>query len=104
MLLIRTSLNLADFDHVMLWVAFYTAWFGFLHVSEFTSPSSGFDPAVHLFRNDMAADTCLHPSAVFLAAMESGFSFSALRPAVFNRFFGVRILIQSLSWIQFYNS
>ena len=71
MLLIRTSLNLADFDHAMFWAAFCTAWFGFLHVSEFTSPPSGFDPAVHLSLNDVAVDCHLHPSAVFLTIKAS---------------------------------
>ena len=71
MLLIRTSLNLADFDHAMFWAAFCTAWFGFLRVSEFTSSPSGFDPAVHLSLNDVAVDSQLHPSAVFLTIKAS---------------------------------
>ena len=38
MLLIHSHLNLADPDSAMLWAAFSTAWFGFLPVSEFTTP------------------------------------------------------------------
>ena len=71
MLLIRTSLNLTNFDHAMFWAAFCTAWFVFWHVSEFTSPPSGFDPAVHLSLNDVAVDCHLHPSAVFLTIKAS---------------------------------
>jgi hypothetical protein len=71
MLLIRSSLNLTDFDNAMLWAAFCTAWFGFLRVSEFTSPPSGFDPAVHLSLNDVAVDSHLHPSAVMLSIKAS---------------------------------
>ena len=70
-MLIRTSLNLADFDHAMFWVAFCTAWFVFLRVSEFTSHPSGFDPAVHLSLHDVAVDSHLHPSAVFLTLKAS---------------------------------
>ena len=71
MLLIRTSLNLADFDHAMFWAAFCTTWFVFLRVSEFTAPPSGFDPAVHLSLHDVAVDSHLHPSAVFLTIKAS---------------------------------
>ena len=40
-------------------------------MSEFTSPPSGFDAAVHLSFNDVAVDSHLHPSAVFLAKKAS---------------------------------
>ena len=55
----------------MFWTAFCIAWFGFLHANEFTSPLSGFDPAVHLSLNDVAVDCHLHPSAVFIAIKAS---------------------------------
>ncbi len=50
----------------MLWAAFCTAWFGFLEVSEYTVPSSGYDPAVHLSLNDVAVDDHYQYSAVLL--------------------------------------
>lgn len=72
MLLVLSSLNLADFDHAMLWAALCTARSGFLRVSEFTSPRpSGFDPAVHLSLHDVVVDSHLHPSAVLLTIKAS---------------------------------
>ena len=67
MVLIRSSLNLQDFDDAMLWAAFCTAWFGFSRVGEFTTPPSGFDPAVHLSLNYVAVDSHVHPSVVRLS-------------------------------------
>ena len=40
-------------------------------MSEFTSPPSTFDTAVHLSLNDVAVDCHLHPSAVFLTIKAS---------------------------------
>lgn len=54
MLLIHSHLNLTDPNSAMLWAAFSTACFGFLHVSELTTPPSGFDPCVHLSISDLA--------------------------------------------------
>ena len=66
MLLIHSRLNLADPDSAMLWAAFSTVWFGFLRVSEFTTPSSGFDPSVHLSASDLAVDHLNRPSGALL--------------------------------------
>ena len=71
MLLIHSSLNLTDFDHAMLWAAFCIAWFGFLHVSEFTSPPSGFNPAARLSLHNVAIDSHLHLSAVIVTIKAS---------------------------------
>jgi len=56
MLIIHTRLNLANLYSPLLWIAFSTAWFGFLHVSKFTTLPSGFDPSVHLSISDLAVD------------------------------------------------
>ena len=68
--LIHSRLNLADPDSAMLWAAFSTAWFGFLRVSEFTTPPSGFDPCVHLSVSDLA-DRLHRPSGVLLLVKAS---------------------------------
>ena len=52
LLTIRASLNLSAPDDCTP----RTAWFGFLRVSEFTCPASGFDPATHLSVQDLAVD------------------------------------------------
>ena len=66
LLTIRASLNLSAPDHCMFWAAACTAWFGFLRVSEFTCPASGFDPATHLSVQDLAVDDHQLPSAVLV--------------------------------------
>ena len=66
MLLIHSRLNLADPDSAMLWAAFSIAWFGFLGVSEFTAPPSGFDPSLHLSISDLAVDCHHRTSGVLL--------------------------------------
>ena len=66
MLLIHSHLNLADPDSAMLWAAFSTAWFGFLRVSEFTTPPSGFDPSIYLPISDLMVDCHLHTLGVLL--------------------------------------
>lgn len=66
LLTIRASLNPSAPDDRMLWAAACTAWFGFLRVSEFTCPASGFDPATHLSLQDLAVDDHQMPSAVLV--------------------------------------
>lgn len=55
-LIIHTYVNLANLNSALLWAAFSTAWFGFLHISKFTTPPSGFDPSVHLSISDLAVN------------------------------------------------
>ena len=66
MLLIHSRLNLGDPDSALLWAAFSAAWFGFLRVSEFTTPPSGFDPSVHLSISDLVVDCHHRTSGVLL--------------------------------------
>ena len=66
MLIIRSMLDLSIPDSCMLWAAACTAWFGFLRVSEFTCPPSGFSPELHLSFSDLAVDSHTHPSGVVL--------------------------------------
>ena len=62
MLTIRSVLDLSAPDNRMLWAAACTAWFGFLRISEFTCPPSGFRPELHLSFSDLAVDSHAHPS------------------------------------------
>lgn len=71
MLRIHSLLNLTTADDAMLWAAFCTAWFGFLRVSEFTTPPSGFDPSVHLSISDLAVDRLCQASGVLLVIKAS---------------------------------
>ena len=84
MLLIYSRLNLADPDSAMLWAAFSTARFGFLRVSEFTTPPSGFDPSVHPSISCLAVD-CHHRTSGVLRLIK------ASKTVPFSQ--GVRLLL-----------
>ena len=54
--------NFLPSDNLMLWSAFTLAFYGLLHSSEFTSPStSQFNPLVHLYFTDVSltSEGCL---------------------------------------------
>ena len=60
-----------NLDHVMLWVAFTLAFFGFLRSSEFTC-NDPFDLSVHLTSNDITLVPNSHsPSHVLVYTKES---------------------------------
>jgi hypothetical protein len=71
MFIIRANLNMDLPDHRMFWAASCSAWFGFLRVGEFTTPPSGFNPAVHLSLADIEVDVPSAPSAVLLGIKAS---------------------------------
>ena len=49
----------------MLWDAYCLAFFGFLHVSEFTTPNlTGYNPSVHLSLQDVSIDSRENPSVL----------------------------------------
>ena len=57
---------------IMIWAACCTAFFGFLHCSEFTVPTQQeFDPEVHLTVRDIAVDDKVTPSVVCITIKQS---------------------------------
>ena len=59
-------------DHIMLWAAACTGFFGFLRAGEFTVPTvQGYDPEVHLSLTDVAIDSHTTPSVVRLRIKQS---------------------------------
>ena len=59
-------------DHIMLWAAACTGFFGFLRAGEFTVPTvQGYDPEVHLSLTDMAIGSHTTPSVVRLCINQS---------------------------------
>lgn len=63
-----------DFNHIMLWAACSTAFFGFFRLGELTVPSdSAFDPSCHLSPADVSIDSRDSPSLVriFLKASKT---------------------------------
>ena len=64
-------LQKGDHDGIMLWAAACTGFFGFLRAGEFTSPTSSYDPAVHLSLSDIAVDSHSHPTLVRLRIKQS---------------------------------
>lgn len=59
-------------DPKMLWVAACLAFFGFLIVGEFTSPSSNsFDKDIHLSLADVSVDNSAVPKMLFLGLKQS---------------------------------
>ena len=52
-----------DFDHIMLWAASTTCFFGFMRAGEITIPSwDAYDPSAHLSFADIAVDDPSKPS------------------------------------------
>ena len=80
---IHLHLDLTAPDNVMLWAAFSTAWCGFLHISEFTTPASGFDPSVSLSLSDLAVDQ--HIQATIKASKTDPFFPGRLALSAVNR-------------------
>jgi len=64
-------LQKGDPDGIKLWAAACTGFFGFLRAGEFTSPTSTYDPAVHLSLSDIAVDSHSHPTLVRLRIEQS---------------------------------
>ena len=59
-------------DAKMLWAAACTAFFGFLRIGEFTSPTvSTFDSSVHLAVSDISVDHPRDPTALFIRLKQS---------------------------------
>ena len=59
-------------DTIMIWAACCVAFFGFLRAGEFTVPSdSGYDPAVHLSKGDIALDNPRTPTMVRITIKQS---------------------------------
>ena len=55
----------ANVDHVMLWAACCTCFFGFLRSGEVTTPSAReYDPGAHLSYGDVTLDNTSNPSVV----------------------------------------
>ena len=54
---------ITDYNHIMLWAACTTAFFGFFHLGELTVPAnSAFDPSCHLSPAEVAIDSSIvHP-------------------------------------------
>lgn len=63
---IRSQLNLASHDDIMLWAACCVAFFGFLRASEFTVPPHGFLANKHLSLKDISVDKQPIPDNVFM--------------------------------------
>lgn len=52
-----------DFDNIMLWAAFLTCFFGFLHSGEITIPSAAaYDPSIHLNFSDITLNSLTTPT------------------------------------------
>ena len=52
-----------DFNHIMLWAASTTCFFGFMRAGEITVPSQGaYDPSAHLSFNDIAVNDPTDPT------------------------------------------
>ena len=60
---IYNSLNLSDYNQVMLWAACYLGFFGFLRAGEFTV-NSPFDPKFHLIPQDLQVDSLVDPKSI----------------------------------------
>ena len=61
-----------EHDTIMIWAACCTAFFGFLRAGELTVPNDkGYDPAVHLSRNDIALDNPRTPTMVRVTIKQS---------------------------------
>lgn len=62
----------AEYQNIMLWAAFCTAFFGFLRVGEMTIPSqSAYDSSVHLSLQNVELDSRVMPNIVWLTIMQS---------------------------------
>ena len=62
----------ANPDHIMLWAAACTGFFGFLRAGEFTVPTAqGYDPQVHLNLQDLAVDDPACPTLFCLRIKQS---------------------------------
>lgn len=65
MLVIFSSLQMTNYDHLMFWAACTLAYFGFLRSSEFTVPNlSSFSSSIHLGLDDIAVDSSSTPSCL----------------------------------------
>ena len=54
-----------DGDHIMLWAASTTCFFGFMRAGEITVPSQeAYDPTAHLSFNDVAVDAHANPTVM----------------------------------------
>lgn len=61
-----------SYHSTMIWAACCTAFFGFLHCGEFTSPShSAYDTTIHLSFKDVAVDNRNSPSFIRLTVKQS---------------------------------
>jgi integrase len=61
-----------DFNHIMLWAALCTAFFGFCRPGEITAPShAAFDPNVHLLFEDLSVDDPGNPQLITLRIKQS---------------------------------
>ena len=61
-----------NYQSTIIWVAYCTAFFGFLHVNEFTVPSPyKYDPNVHLSLSDVTLDNTYPPEVVRLHIKQS---------------------------------
>jgi len=65
------SKDTEDYYNNMIWVAFCTAYFGLLHVSEFTSPTNHSSTANALQLADVALDSRTTPKTIRLALRQS---------------------------------
>ena len=62
----------ANPDHIMLWAAACTDFFGFLRAGEFTVPTAqGYDPDVHLNLQDLAVDDPSGPTLFCIRIKQS---------------------------------
>ena len=63
MQVIYNSLDMLDYNQVMLWAACCLGFFGFLHAGEFTV-NSPFDPKFHLIPQDLQVDSLVDPKSI----------------------------------------
>ena len=60
---IHRSLDLSNYNHIMLWAACCMGFFGFLRVGEFTV-NSPFDASHHLTSQDLQVDSLVNPTSI----------------------------------------
>ena len=63
MQVIYNSLDMSDYNQVMLWAACCLGFFGFLRAGEFTV-NSPFDPKFHLIPQDLQVDSLVDPKSI----------------------------------------
>ena len=62
---ILTVINGTSYDDVLFWAACCTGFFGFLRSGEFATPTSNFNPLLHMAVSDVQTDRHENPSVLY---------------------------------------